>query len=103
MTVFCIVEIAPAPGDGEIHVSRSILSDTPFLFITSVMLTQFIPACRGRHQLIISGSFQCGAGLNKLILKVSIFLYDIFRQMLSVLGVLGRIFLDFSTDFLLNS
>lgn len=103
MNVFCIVQIAPAPGDGAIHVSRSILSDTPFLLISSVMLIQFIPARRGWHQITISGSFQFGPSLNKSILKVSQVFSFIPRQMLSVLGLLGRIFLDFNINFLLNS
>lgn len=80
MNVFCIVQSAPAPGDGAIHVSRSILSDTPFLLISSVTLIQFIPACRGRHQITISGRFQFGPSLNKLISKVS----QVFSFMISL-------------------
>lgn len=44
MNVFCLVQIPPAPGDGAIHILRSILSDTPFLLISSVMLINlFLP------------------------------------------------------------
>lgn len=86
----CVVQIAPAPRDGTIHISRSILSDTPFLLISSGMLMQFIPACKGQHQVAISGSFQFSPSL---VLKV--------RQMLDVLGLLGSTFLDFSIIFLI--
>lgn len=93
MNGFCVVQIAPAPRDGAIHTSRSILSDTPLLLISSGMLMQFIPACERQHQVTMSGSFQISPSLNKLILKV--------RQMLGVLGLLGSTFLDFSKNFLI--
>lgn len=93
MNGFCVVHIAPAPRDGAIHISRSILSDTPVLLISSGMLMQFIPACKGQHQVTISGSFHFTPSLNKLILKV--------RQMLGVLGLLGSTFLDFNINFLI--
>lgn len=81
MSVFCIVQIAPAPGDGAIHVLRSVLSDTPFfIHFFCHACTIFFPACRARHQVTISGSFQFGPSLNKLILKVS----QVFSFMISL-------------------
>lgn len=58
MNVFCVVQIAPTPRDRAICILRSVLSDTPFLLISSGMLVQFIPACEGQHQVTISGSVQ---------------------------------------------
>lgn len=91
MNGFCIVGIAPAPRDGVIHISRSVLSDTPFLLISSGMLIQFIPACKRQHQGTINGSFQFSPSIKKLMFKV--------RQMLGKLGLLGNTFFDFSINF----
>lgn len=91
MNGFYVAGIAPAPRDAAVHISRPVLSDTPFLFISSGMLLQFIPACNEQHQGTINGSFQFSPSLKKLILQV--------RQMLGVLGLLGSTFFDFSINF----
>lgn len=61
-----------------------------FLLISSGMLMQFISACKGQHQVAISGSFQFSPSL---VLKV--------RQMLDVLGLLGSTSLDFIINLLI--
>lgn len=45
-----MVQVAPAAGAQTIHILMSVLSHTPFLLISSVMLIEFIPACRGWQQ-----------------------------------------------------
>lgn len=70
MNGFCVVQIAPAPRDGAIHLSRSILSDTPFLLMSSGMLMQFISACKEQHHGTINGSFRFSPSLKKTNFKI---------------------------------
>lgn len=70
-----VVHITPAPGNGAVHVSRSILSDTPLFYsLLLSYLNLFLPVKNGTS----SGSFQFGPRLNKYMLKDS---YVIFLML----------------------